>query len=289
MTIPLRATMLFDAPADRVRRVLGRSDIWTRTARALGFRAEVPGRAGTPFAPLADGDVLRLTDGRRRVVELVVDLGPATDADSRLVPPALELRGPTGVVGRGSVRLYLASTPAGALVTVDVQLAPGRGRAAFWVAWPSLRRRVLRAERTLLGIAALAADEVCVVVAGAVIHDGRVLVARRTRPAELAGRWELPGGKVEPGESDAAALARELREELRIDVQAGRPIGPDVELGDRTVLRCLSARPMDPTSAIEPVEHDEIRWLSAADLDEIDWLDADRALISSLREALRND
>ena len=53
-----------------------------------------------------------------------------------------------------------------------------------------------------------------IVVAAAVISGSRVLVAQRARPAELAGRWELPGGKVAPGEAECDALARELAEEL---------------------------------------------------------------------------
>ena len=63
------------------------------------------------------------------------------------------------------------------------------------------------------------------VVAG-VITDarGRVLLARRAEGSELAGLWEFPGGKVEPGESPEAALARELEEELGIDVDVGAPL-----------------------------------------------------------------
>ncbi|SKA19529.1 Nudix family hydrolase [Novilysobacter spongiicola] len=63
------------------------------------------------------------------------------------------------------------------------------------------------------------------VVAG-VIRDnrGRVLLARRTEGRDLAGRWEFPGGKVEPGESPEAALARELHEELGITVEIGEPL-----------------------------------------------------------------
>ncbi len=54
-----------------------------------------------------------------------------------------------------------------------------------------------------------------IVVAAALIADGALLVAQRRRPPELAGLWELPGGKVAPGETEPAALVRELAEELR--------------------------------------------------------------------------
>ncbi|HET8969415.1 MAG TPA: (deoxy)nucleoside triphosphate pyrophosphohydrolase, partial [Candidatus Nanopelagicales bacterium] len=58
------------------------------------------------------------------------------------------------------------------------------------------------------------------VVGAAIVRDGQVLAARRTAPPEAAGRWELPGGKVEPGETPEAALIRELDEELGISTKA---------------------------------------------------------------------
>jgi len=76
-----------------------------------------------------------------------------------------------------------------------------------------------------------------VVVAAALIDDGRLLLAQRTRPPELAGRWELPGGKVEPGESEDVALARELREELGVECSIGAALSGDVELPGGMVLR----------------------------------------------------
>ena len=53
---------------------------------------------------------------------------------------------------------------------------------------------------------------------------GRVLLARRTEGRDLAGLWEFPGGKREPGETPEAALARELREELGIEADIGAPL-----------------------------------------------------------------
>ena len=61
------------------------------------------------------------------------------------------------------------------------------------------------------------------VVAAAIVRDGLVLAARRSRPAELAGRWEFPGGKVEPGEDIFHALQREFVEELGIRVLSAEP------------------------------------------------------------------
>lgn len=288
MVIPLRATVLLDAPVDAVRRVLGRTDVWTRTARALGLRAELAGPVRSPVAPLAHGDRIDvLPPAGTRGFSFTVDLQPARlDGDPRLVPPGLELIGAGGPVGAARIRLYAAGTPAGTLLTVDTRIDPGPRRAAFLAGWAALRRRVLRAERTLLGIVALAADEVTVVVAGAIIQDGKVLAARRTTPAELAGRWELPGGKVEPGEIEADALGRELREELGVEVDVGEQIGPDVELGRRRVLRVFTARLLDPVGAIRPTEHDAVRWLAADKLDEVDWLEADEALLPRLRTLL---
>src|SRR5256885_13161805 len=59
----------------------------------------------------------------------------------------------------------------------------------------------------------------------AAVYDrsGQVLIAQRPAGKPLAGRWEFPGGKVAAGESEHAALARELREELGIEITAGRP------------------------------------------------------------------
>ena len=124
------------------------------------------------------------------------------------------------------------------------------------------------------------ADGRRVVVAAAVESRGRLLAARRTRPASLAGGWELPGGKVEPGEDPAAALVRELREELAVDAEVvGRVAGPvdgDWPLDDGHVLRVLRVRLLDG----EPqpgVAHDETRWLAPDELDDVAWLRPDVA------------
>ena len=62
------------------------------------------------------------------------------------------------------------------------------------------------------------------VVAGALLRDGRLLLTRRPDGDPLAGFWELPGGKVEVDETPEAALAREWHEELGVDVESSEPV-----------------------------------------------------------------
>ncbi|ABK73599.1 (deoxy)nucleoside triphosphate pyrophosphohydrolase [Mycolicibacterium smegmatis] len=123
-----------------------------------------------------------------------------------------------------------------------------------------------------------------IVVAGALISRGTLLVAQRDRPAELAGLWELPGGKVTPGESDADALARELREELGVDVAVGERLGADVALNDAMTLRAyrVTLRSGSP----HPHDHRALRWVGADEIDGLAWVPADRAWVPDLVAAL---
>ena len=124
------------------------------------------------------------------------------------------------------------------------------------------------------------------VVGAALLADdpARVLVSRRTAPPHLAGLWEFPGGKVEPGESDEQALARELREELGIEASVGDRLGPDLPIGDTAVLRVYLCRIVagEPTL----VDHDEHRWLGADELDDVAWIPVDLPLVEHLRRLL---
>jgi 8-oxo-dGTP diphosphatase len=122
------------------------------------------------------------------------------------------------------------------------------------------------------------------VVGAAIVRDGRVLAARRTAPAAAAGRWELPGGKVEPGEEPGAALVREVAEELGCRVEVTGWLPGAVPIGHRyelVVATCLLLQG-EPT----PVEHDATRWLAADRLDDVDWLDPDQPFLVPLRAVL---
>ncbi len=131
-------------------------------------------------------------------------------------------------------------------------------------------------------------------VVGAVIVDSldspaMVLAARRSRPAHLAGSWEFPGGKVEPGEDPDRALVREVDEELHLTLR----LGPEVAhpegawpISERHELRLFLAE--IASGAPRPDEtHDEVRWLVAADLRSVTWLPADEAALGAVSRWLR--
>lgn len=123
-----------------------------------------------------------------------------------------------------------------------------------------------------------------VVVAGALIADGALLIAQRERPPELAGLWELPGGKVAPGETEKAALVRELREELGVEVRVGARIGADVPLNGAMTLRAYVVTKISGTVA--PHDHRALRWVTADELADVDWVPADTAWMPELAAAI---
>ena len=125
-----------------------------------------------------------------------------------------------------------------------------------------------------------------IVVAGALIAGSELLVAQRSRPPDLAGLWELPGGKVAPGESEPAALTRELQEELGIDVAVGARIGDDIALSATTVLRAYLVT--HTGGELRPIDHRALRWVGVGELDGLPWVPADRAWLGALGQALRN-
>ena len=134
------------------------------------------------------------------------------------------------------------------------------------------------------------------VVAAAVVDDlttpRLLLAARRSRPAELAGRWEFPGGKVDPGETPVDGLHRELHEELGVKVELGEELaGPDEGgwiITDRHVMRLWLARIVGGEP--EPlVEHDALRWLPRGEWGSVDWLDGDVRIVDALSDRVARE
>jgi 8-oxo-dGTP diphosphatase len=125
-----------------------------------------------------------------------------------------------------------------------------------------------------------------IIVGAAIISDGRVLACERALPPEMAGRWEFPGGKVDPGETEEQALIRECQEELGVDVEVGGRVGDDITMLDgAAILKVYLARLVNGAMPV-PLEHSDIRWLAGDELDTVPWLPADAPIVTALRPLL---
>ncbi|NUO41250.1 MAG: (deoxy)nucleoside triphosphate pyrophosphohydrolase [Streptomyces sp.] len=119
-------------------------------------------------------------------------------------------------------------------------------------------------------------SERTVVVGAALLDAGRLLAARRSAPPDLAGRWELPGGKVEQGETPQVALIRELREELGVEAGVEDRVPGEWPLRAPYVLQVWTAHLLPGSPDPKPLQdHDELRWLSPPELWDVPWLDQD--------------
>ncbi len=118
-------------------------------------------------------------------------------------------------------------------------------------------------------------------------HPTRLLTAQRSYPEKLAGLWEFPGGKVEPGESPESALQREIREELstvltlgpRIDSRAG-----DWPLPGGNDMRLWLATAKGAPAPVLGSSHRELRWVRLEDIDSLPWLPGDLQILPALRK-----
>jgi 8-oxo-dGTP diphosphatase len=131
-------------------------------------------------------------------------------------------------------------------------------------------------------------DAIEVVAAIIVRDDGRILMTQRFDDAHLGGLWEFPGGKREDGETPEAALCRELREELRIEVSVGGEV--------LRVTHDYPARSGHPAKSValsfhraeivagepEAIEVQAIRWVTPEELRQLDLPEADRPVVDLL-------
>lgn len=131
---------------------------------------------------------------------------------------------------------------------------------------PSLRRMI---------------DVVCGVIRN---EDGHFLACLRPQGKHLAGFWEFPGGKVEPGESPENALVRELLEELGIHVEVGIPLDSVVFECQRGRIRLIPFLCTILGGQPRAIEHEALLWCSPRDFGNIPWAEADLPILRQLRD-----
>lgn len=120
------------------------------------------------------------------------------------------------------------------------------------------------------------------VTAAIIIHDNRVVVARRAPGEKLAGKWEFPGGKIEPGETPEKCLARELAEEFSIQARVGEFVASSTCHYDHDSIELLAYRVEHIAGDIRLSVHDQLAWVLLSELHQIDFAAADIPLAKAI-------
>ena len=126
------------------------------------------------------------------------------------------------------------------------------------------------------------------VVAAVIVEDNRIFATQRGY-GPYKDWWEFPGGKIEQGESAEEALKREILEELDTEIEVGDRLSvieydyPEFHLS----MDCFWARVIRGDLFLK--EHESARWLSPEEIDNVDWLPADRTILELIKRSIGND
>lgn len=121
------------------------------------------------------------------------------------------------------------------------------------------------------------------VTAAVILHDGMLLIAKRKPTGRLPNLWELPGGKIEPGETPEACLKRELKEEFDIEAGIKEHIGTHTYTYDFGTVELLAYRANWDDGHLVLNDHEEIHWVFAHELDQFEFAPADAFFVAQLR------
>jgi len=124
------------------------------------------------------------------------------------------------------------------------------------------------------------------VTAAIIINDGKVLIAQRAENQGLAGKWEFPGGKVEPGETHEECLVREIKEELGIKIEVDSFFAESIYHYDAGKIRLLAYKARWNDGEYKLTAHSQIKWVKPNELDNYDFSPADIPFIKKLKEEI---
>jgi 8-oxo-dGTP diphosphatase len=121
------------------------------------------------------------------------------------------------------------------------------------------------------------------VTAAILVHQGRILIARRPPDDRLAGLWEFPGGKLEAGEMPRTCLKRELHEEFAIQARIGRFFDHTDYHYDHLSVRLLVFKAEIESGELQPAVHDAIRWVTPEQMGRYRFAPADRPIVARIQ------
>ena len=125
-------------------------------------------------------------------------------------------------------------------------------------------------------------DKIVKVTAAILEKDGKIIIAQRKASDHLAGLWEFPGGKIEPGETPEACLGRELKEEFNIDAAIGEYLGSNIHHYDHISIELMVFRAFWEGGTIAMNDHKAYRWVTMDQLSEFVFSPADIPFVNML-------
>jgi len=126
--------------------------------------------------------------------------------------------------------------------------------------------------------------EHCIVTAGVVWKNNKVLIAKRSKGKIIGNVWEFPGGKVEKGERLRDCLKRELREELGIEVEVGEHLlSINHTYGHMNITLEVFSCKLKEGEVISPKEHEDVKWVEISALSYYNFADADKKIVDFLK------
>ncbi len=122
------------------------------------------------------------------------------------------------------------------------------------------------------------------VTAAIIINNGKVLIAQRAENQKLAGKWEFPGGKIEPGETPEECLKREINEELGINIEVNDFFGESMYQYDTGTIKLLAYKAQWIGGEFKLTAHSQIKWVKPSELGNYDFSPADICFVMKLNK-----
>jgi 8-oxo-dGTP diphosphatase len=121
------------------------------------------------------------------------------------------------------------------------------------------------------------------VTAAIIIHNGKILIAQRAEDKSLAGKWEFPGGKIEPGETPEACLIREIKEELGVEIEVDAFFAESIYRYDVETIRLLAYTARWTDGDFHLTAHSQLQWVTPHELANYDFAPADIPIVEKLK------